>query len=146
MRVVLQRVASAEVTVDGRSVGAIGKGFVILVGFKASDGEIEATLIADKVIGLRVFPDDQGKMNRSLNDVEGELLIVSQFTLYGDVRKGRRPSFIDAAPPEIAIPLYENFVTMLTDRAPGRVETGEFGAVMDVKLVNQGPVTILLAR
>ena len=146
MRVVLQRVSSAEVTVDSRSVGAIGKGFVLLVGFKASDGEIEATWIADKVIGLRVFPDDQGKMNRSLNDVEGELLIVSQFTLYGDVRKGRRPSFIDAAPPEIAIPLYNKFVALLSERAPGRVETGEFGASMDVELVNQGPVTILLER
>ena len=146
MRGVLQRVSSAEVTVDSRSVGAIGKGFVLLVGFKASDGEIEATWIADKVIGLRVFPDDQGKMNRSLNDVEGELLIVSQFTLYGDVRKGRRPSFIDAAPPEIAIPLYNKFVALLSERAPGRVETGEFGAVMDVELVNQGPVTILLER
>tara|TARA_B100001179_G_scaffold71895_1_gene50272 strand:- start:1187 stop:1627 length:441 start_codon:yes stop_codon:yes gene_type:complete len=146
VRVVLQRVSSAEVTVDSRSVGAIGKGFVLLVGFKASDGEIEATWIADKVIGLRVFPDDQGKMNRSLNDVEGELLIVSQFTLYGDVRKGRRPSFIDAAPPEIAIPLYNKFVALLSERAPGQVETGEFGAVMDVKLVNQGPVTILLER
>ena len=146
MRVVLQRVSSAEVTVDSRSVGAIGKGFVLLVGFKASDGEIEATWIADKVIGLRVFPDDQGKMNRSLNDVEGELLIVSQFTLYGDVRKGRRPSFIHAAPPEIAIPLYNKFVALLSERAPGRVETGEFGAVMDVELVNQGPVTILLER
>ena len=146
MRVVLQRVSSAEVTVDSRSVGAIGKGFVLLVGFKASDGEIEATWIADKVIGLRVFPDDQGKMNRSLNDVEGELLIVSQFTLYGDVRKGRRPSFVDAALPEIAIPLYNKFVALLSERAPGRVETGEFGAVMDVELVNQGPVTILLER
>ena len=119
MKVVLQRVSSAEVTVDGRSVGEIGTGFVLLVGFKASDGELEATWMADKVVGLRVF---------------------------SDVRKGRRPSFIDAAPPEIAIPLYENFVTMLSDRAPGRVETGEFGAVMDVKLVNQGPVTILLER
>ena len=146
MRVVLQRVSSAEVTVDSRSVGAIGKGFVLLVGFKASDGEIEATWIADKVIGLRVFPDDQGKMNRSLNDVEGELLIVSQFTLYGDVRKGRRPSFVDAALPEIAIPLYNKFVALLSERASGRVETGEFGAVMDVELVNQGPVTILLER
>ena len=102
--------------------------------------------MADKVVGLRVFPDAEGKMNRSLNDVGGGLLVVSQFTLYGDVRKGRRPSFIDAAAPEIATPLYENFVAMLSERAPGRVETGEFGAVMDVKLVNQGPVTILLER
>ena len=146
MRVVLQRVSSAEVTVDGRSVGAIGKGFVLLVGFKASDGEIEATWIADKIVGLRVFPDAEGKMNRSLNDVEGELLVVSQFTLYGDVRKGRRPSFIEAAPPEIAISLYDNFLALLRERAPGRVETGEFGAAMDVELVNQGPVTILLER
>ena len=146
MKVVLQRVSSAEVTVDKRSVGAIGTGLVLLVGFKVSDGEIEATWIADKVVGLRVFPDDKGKMNRSLNDVEGELLVVSQFTLYGDVRKGRRPSFMDAAPPEIAIPLYDKFVALLSERAPGRVETGEFGAAMDVELVNQGPVTILLER
>ena len=146
MKVVLQRVSSAEVTVDKRSVGAIGTGLVLLVGFKVSDEEIEATWIADKVVGLRVFPDDKGKMNRSLNDVEGELLVVSQFTLYGDVRKGRRPSFMDAAPPEIAIPLYDKFVALLSERAPGRVETGEFGTVMDVELVNQGPVTILLER
>ena len=146
MRVVLQRVSSAEVTIDRRPVGAIGTGFVVLVGFKASDGEIEATWSADKIVGLRVFPDAEGKMNRSLSDVEGELLVVSQFTLYGDVRKGRRPSFIDAAPPEIAIPLYNKFVALLSERAPGRVETGEFGASMDVELVNQGPVTILLER
>lgn len=146
MKVVLQRVSSAEVTVDRRSVGAIGTGFVLLVGFKAGDGEIEATWIADKIVGLRVFPDAEGKMNRSLNDVEGELLVVSQFTLYGDVKKGRRPSFLDAAPPEIAIPLYDKFVALLRERAPGRVETGEFGALMNVELVNQGPVTILLER
>ena len=146
MKVVLQRVLSAEVTIDRRSVAAIGTGFVLLVGFKAGDGEIEATWIADKIVGLRVFPDAEGKMNHSLNDVEGELLVVSQFTLYGDVRKGRRPSFIDAASPEIAISLYNNFVALLRERAPGRVETGEFGAAMDVELVNQGPVTILLER
>ncbi|HIA74611.1 MAG TPA: D-tyrosyl-tRNA(Tyr) deacylase [Gemmatimonadetes bacterium] len=146
MRVVLQRVSSAEVTVAKRSVGVIGTGLVLLVGFQASDGEIEATWIADKVVGLRVFPDDDGKMNRSLNDVGGGLLVVSQFTLYGDVKKGRRPSFLDAAPPEIAIPLYDKFVALLRERAPGRVETGEFGALMNVELVNQGPVTILLER
>ena len=146
MKVVLQRVSSAEVTVDRRSVGAIGTGFVLLVGFKAGDGEIEATWIADKIVGLRVFPDAEGKMNHSLNDVEGELLVVSQFTLYGDVRKGRRPSFLDAASPEIAISLYNNFVALLRERAPGRVETGEFGPAMDVELVNQGPVTILRER
>jgi len=146
VRVVLQRVSSAEVTVAKRSVGVIGTGLVLLVGFQASDGEIEATWIADKVVGLRVFPDDDGKMNHSLNDVGGGLLVVSQFTLYGDVKKGRRPSFLDAAPSEIAIPLYDKFVALLRERAPGRVETGEFGALMNVELVNQGPVTILLER
>ena len=146
MKVVLQRVSSAEVTSKKRSLATIGAGLVLLVGFKASDGETEITWIADKVLGLRIFPDEQGKMNHALNEVEGELLVVSQFTLYGDVRKGRRPSFIDAAPPEIAIPLYEKFVTLLNERVPGRVRTGEFGAVMDVELVNQGPVTILLER
>ncbi|MCH2465956.1 MAG: D-aminoacyl-tRNA deacylase [Gemmatimonadetes bacterium] len=146
MRVVLQRVSSAEVTVAKRSVGVIGTGLVLLVGFQASDGEIEATWIADKVVGLRVFPDDDGKMNRSLNDVGGGLLVVSQFTLYGDVKKGRRPSFLDAAPSEIAIPLYDKFVALLRERATGRVETGEFGALMNVELVNQGPATILLER
>ena len=146
MRVVLQRVSSAEVTVAKRSVGVIGTGLVLLVGFQASDGEIEATWIADKGVGLRVFPDDDGKMNRSLNDVGGGLLVVSQFTLYGDVKKGRRPSFLDAAPSEIAIPLYDKFVALLRERATGRVETGEFGALMNVELVNQGPVTILLER
>ena len=146
MKVVLQRVSSAEVTSNKRSLATIGAGLVLLVGFKASDGETEITWIADKVLGLRIFPDEQGKMNHALNEVEGELLVVSQITLYGDVRKGRRPSFIDAAPPEIAIPLYEKFVTLLNERVPGRVRTGEFGAVMDVELVNQGPVTILLER
>ena len=146
MKVVLQRVSSAEVTSNKRSLATIGAGLVLLVGFKASDGETEITWIADKVLGLRIFPDEQGKMNHALNEVEGELLVVSQFTLYGDVRKGRRPSFIDAAPPEIVIPLYEKFVALLNERVPGRVRTGEFGAVMDVELVNQGPVTILLER
>ena len=146
MKVVLQRVSSAEVTSNKRSLATIGAGLVLLVGFKASDGETEISWITDKVLGLRIFPDEKGKMDRALNEVEGELLVVSQFTLYGDVRKGRRPSFIDAAPPEIAIPLYEKFVALLNERVPGRVRTGEFGAVMDVQLVNQGPVTILLER
>ena len=115
MKVVLQRVSSAEVTVDGRSVGEIGTGFVLLVGFKASDGELEATWMADKVGGLRGFPDAEGKMNRSLNDVGGGLLVVSQFTLYGDVRKGRRPSFIVAAPPEIATVSYTHLTLPPSD-------------------------------
>ncbi len=102
--------------------------------------------MADKIVGLRVFADDEGKMNRSLLDVSGDLLVVSQFTLYGDTRKGRRPSFIAAAPPEVAVPLYEQFVVCLRARAGGRVETGEFGAMMDVELVNEGPVTLMLDR
>jgi D-tyrosyl-tRNA(Tyr) deacylase len=102
--------------------------------------------MAEKIIGLRLFADDDGKMNLSLDEVGGGILVVSQFTLYGDARKGRRPSFIDAAPPEIAIPLYERFVALLRERAPGAVETGEFGAMMEVELVNDGPVTLVLER
>ena len=102
--------------------------------------------MADKIVGLRVFRDPEGKMNLSLDDVGGELLVVSQFTLYGDVRKGRRPSFVSAAGPDRAIPLYDRFVDLLRQRAPGRVETGRFGAVMDVESVNQGPVTLILER
>ncbi len=102
--------------------------------------------MADKVLELRVFPDEEGRMNLSLNDVGGDLLVVSQFTLYGDVRKGRRPSFVDAAPPEKAEALYDRFVSLLRERAPARVETGEFGAMMQVELVNDGPVTLLLER
>ena len=100
--------------------------------------------MADKVVTLRIFPDDEGKMNRSVEDVDGGLLVVSQFTLYGDARKGRRPSFIDAARPEVAIPLYEAFLARLRAAAPGRVETGEFGAMMEVELVNDGPVTLII--
>jgi D-tyrosyl-tRNA(Tyr) deacylase len=119
---------------------------LLLVGFRDGDGESQIEWMADKIVGLRIFPDEEGKMNRSLADVSGVLLVVSQFTLYGDVRKGRRPSFIGAAPPEIAIPLYEQFIACLRTRASGRVETGEFGADMDVELVNDGPVTLMLER
>ncbi|MDH5589502.1 MAG: D-aminoacyl-tRNA deacylase [Gemmatimonadota bacterium] len=146
MRVVLQRVSTARVVVEGRTAGEIGAGHLLLVGFRDDDGPDELRWMADKILGLRVFPDEEGKMNRSVEDVGGDLLVVSQFTLYGDVRKGRRPSFVDAAPPERAVPLYESFVGMLRESAPGAVETGEFGAVMDVELVNQGPVTLLLER
>ena len=146
MRVVLQRVARARVMVEGRVVGEIGTGHVLLVGFRAGDGEDHITWMADKVLGLRVFPDAEGKMNLGLEETDGDLLIVSQFTLYGDTRKGRRPSFVDAAPPELAIPLYERFVEVLRERAPGRVETGEFGAMMQVELINDGPVTLVLER
>jgi D-tyrosyl-tRNA(Tyr) deacylase len=145
MRVVLQRVSRASVSVEGRVVGEIGRGFLVLVGFSAADGEDGLGWMADKIVGLRLFADDEGKMNLSLGDVGGALLVVSQFTLYADARKGRRPSFVDAAPPEHAVPLYERFVAAL--RGWGlQVETGEFGALMDVALVNDGPVTLILER
>lgn len=146
MRVVLQRVARARVTVSERVVGEIGAGHVLLVGFRPGDGEDQILWMADKVLGLRVFSDQEGKMNLDLEEVCGDLLVVSQFTLYGDTRKGRRPSFVSAAPPELAIPLYERFVEVLRSRAPGRVATGEFGAMMQVDLVNDGPVTLVLER
>ena len=125
--------------------GQIGRGFLLLVGFTAADTPDAVEWMADKVTGLRLFADAEGKMNLGLEDVGGALLVVSQFTLYGDARKGRRPSFIDAARPEIAIPLYERFIELL--RARGiQVETGEFGAMMDVELVNDGPVTLWIER
>jgi D-tyrosyl-tRNA(Tyr) deacylase len=146
LRVVLQRVSHAEVRIDGRTAGRIAAGFLLLTGFHRDDDEAALVWMADKIISLRLFPDSDGKMNLGLEDVRGDLLVVSQFTLYGDTRKGRRPSFVDAAPPDIAIPLYDRFVAILRDRAPGRVETGEFGAMMDVELVNDGPVTLILER
>jgi D-aminoacyl-tRNA deacylase len=146
MRVVLQRVSRAEVRIGGRVSGSIERGFLLLVGFTATDTEAQVEWMADKIISLRLFSDADDKMNLGLEDVQGGLLVVSQFTLYGDVRKGRRPSFIDAARPDIAIPLYEKFVELLRLRAPERVETGEFGAMMDVELVNDGPVTLILER
>ena len=149
MRVVLQRVSRAEVRVDRSVTGKIGAGFLVLAGFAPSDTEDQLAWMADKVLGLRLFSDAEGKMNLALADVGGALLVVSQFTLYGDARKGRRPSFIDAAPPEVAIPLYERFVALLRERGAGsgtRVETGEFGAMMEVELVNDGPVTLVLER
>lgn len=145
MRVVLQRVSRASVRIGDRVAGQIGRGLLLLVGFKADDSEDILEWMADKVVGLRIFSDDEGKMNRSIDETGGALLVVSQFTLYGDARKGRRPSFIDAAPPPIAIPLYERFLALLRQRVAS-VETGEFGAMMDVELVNDGPVTLLLER
>lgn len=148
MRVVLQRVAGAEVRIDGCVTGRIGPGFLLLVGFRRGDTEETLSWMADKVLSLRLFPDDDGRMNRGLGELPdgGGVLVVSQFTLYGDTRKGRRPSFIEAAPPDTAIPLYDRFVTLLRERAPGPVETGEFGAMMDVELINDGPVTLVLER
>ena len=145
MRVLLQRVSRAEVRVRERVTGRIGLGFLLLVGFTHGDTELTLAWMADKVIGLRLFADAEEKMNLSLGDVGGALLVVSQFTLYGDAAKGRRPSFIDAARPEAAVPLYERFIALL--RAHGvQVETGKFGAMMDVELVNDGPVTLWLER
>jgi D-aminoacyl-tRNA deacylase len=145
MRIVLQRVSRARVTVEGRVTGEIGRGLLLLTGFTAGDTDETLAWMTEKVIGLRIFPDDEGKMNRSVEEIGGGLLVVSQFTLYGETRKGRRPSFIDAARPEIAIPLYERFLEML--QAAGLpVQTGEFGAHMDVELVNDGPVTLILER
>lgn len=146
MRVLLQRVSRAEVRIDGHVVGRIAGGLLLLVGFREGDGAEEVAWMAEKVVGLRIFGDAEGKMNLSLDEVGGDVLVVSQFTLYGDVRKGRRPSFVGAAPPEIAVPLYEGFVTALENRTNGTVETGEFGAAMAVDLVNDGPVTLLLER
>ena len=145
MRVLLQRVSRAEVRVGDRVTGAIGHGFLLLVGLTHDDDEARLAWMAEKVAGLRLFMDDDGKMNRSLADVGGAVLVVSQFTLYGDARKGRRPSFVDAARPEVAIPLYERFVALLREQGL-RVETGEFGATMQVELVNDGPVTLWLER
>ena len=143
MRAVIQRVERASVSVEGEIRGQIGAGFLVLIGVEEGDGDADFRYIAEKVPNLRVFEDEQGKMNRSLLDVGGELLAVSQFTLLGDARGGRRPSFITAARPETADPLYERLVADW--RARGiRVETGVFGAHMKVSLVNDGPVTILL--
>jgi D-tyrosyl-tRNA(Tyr) deacylase len=146
MRVVLQRVSRGRVSIQGHTAGEIGPGLLLLVGFTQGDDEESLAWMTEKIVGLRVFSDDAGKMNLSLHDVGGDLLVVSQFTLYGDTRKGRRPSFVGAAPPDLAIPLYERFLRLLGERAPGRVESGEFGAMMDVELVNSGPVTLVLER
>ena len=145
MRVLLQRVSRAAVTVAGRETGRIALGFVILVGFTQGDTEEKVQWMADKIVGLRLFSDGEGKMNLALADVGGALLVVSQFTLYGDAQKGRRPSFIQAAHPDLATPLYEQFVVALRERAV-QVSTGEFGADMQVDLVNDGPVTLWLER
>lgn len=143
MRAVVQRVSSASVTVDGRVVGEIGLGLLVLLGVSAKDVEADAVYLAEKIAGLRIFEDTAGKMNLSVTDVGGAMLAVSQFTLYGDVRRGKRPSFDDAARPERARELYEHFVAEIRRRGL-RCETGKFQATMSVSLVNQGPVTILL--
>jgi D-tyrosyl-tRNA(Tyr) deacylase len=145
MRVLLQRVSSASVTVDGQVVGAIDGGYVLFLGVTHDDTQEKARWLANKVAGLRLFPDSEGKMNLSLFDVEGSVLVVSQFTLYGDARKGRRPSFTNAARPEQAEPLVEFFAGQLRQRGL-RVESGVFGAMMQVNIHNDGPVTLMLER
>ncbi len=145
MRVLVQRVSRAEVRVGDRVAGRIGIGLALLVGFTHADGDEQLAWMADKVTGLRIFPDADDKMNRSIGEAGGALLVVSQFTLYGDAVKGRRPSFVDAARPEAAQPLFDSFVRQLRTRGVP-VETGEFGATMAVELVNDGPVTLWLER
>ena len=142
MRAVVQRVSRAEVSVGGKTIGKIGRGFVVLLGVARDDTEHDAAFIADRIIGLRVFADDQGKMNLAIGAVGGELLVISQFTLLADTESGRRPSFTAAAPPEQARALYEHFLS-LAKKAGVKVEQGEFGAMMEVSLVNDGPVTII---
>jgi D-aminoacyl-tRNA deacylase len=144
MRVVLQRVSHASVSVDGTSVAAIGRGYLLLVGIGSDDGPGEAERLAEKIVGLRVFPDDDGKMNLALADVGGEALVVSQFTLYGDTRKGRRPSWTAAAAPAIAAERVEAFARALEGHGVSRVGRGIFGADMQVELLNDGPVTLVL--
>ena len=143
MRAILQRVSEARVQIDGATVGEIGHGLLMLLGVTKSDTAEQARWLADKIVSLRIFNDADGKMNLDLAEVGGAILVVSQFTLYGDCSKGRRPSFIDAAPPEIAIPLYEEFINAV--KAHGiPTATGRFGAMMQVSLINDGPVTLIL--
>ena len=146
MRVVLQRVKNASVTVSGERISEIGEGLLLLVGVARDDGEGEASWLAEKIAGLRIFNDEDGKMNLGVRDVGGEILAVSQFTLLADTRKGKRPSFIRAALPEEAEPLFDYFCERLRAAGIASVKTGSFGAMMDVALVNDGPVTIVLER
>ena len=146
MRIVLQRVKNASVIVDGEEISSIGPGLLLLVGVAQGDSEAEVHWLAEKVAGLRIFNDEAGKMNLSVRDMEGEILAVSQFTLLADIRKGKRPSFINAAPPEEAEPLFDYFCKKLRDAGVRSVNTGSFRAMMDVALTNDGPVTIVLER
>ncbi|MEQ1508249.1 MAG: D-aminoacyl-tRNA deacylase [Myxococcota bacterium] len=144
MRAVVQRVDRASVAVAGETVGEIGRGLLVLLGVGPTDGPAEVGWIADKLAGLRIFPDDDGKMNRSVREIDGEVLVVSQFTLFGDIRKGRRPSFVGAGAPELARPLYEQVCDALAAQGIRKVARGRFAATMDVASVNHGPVTLIV--
>jgi len=145
VKALIQRVSSASVSIDGTVTGEIGQGYVVFLGVKSDDDFMEAEYLAQRCADLRVFEDDIGKMNKSLHDVNGEMLVISQFTLHADTRKGNRPSFIHAAPPELAETLYNHFTACVRERiGHDRVKTGQFRAMMDVHLVNTGPVTIML--
>ncbi|RSK24303.1 D-aminoacyl-tRNA deacylase [Hymenobacter metallilatus] len=144
MRVVVQRVREARVTVEGRVTGQIGAGLLVLAGFAPTDTPADLDWMARKLVQMRIFSDEKGKMNRSVQDVEGEILVVSQFTLLADARKGNRPSYTGAAPPPVAIPLYQQFVQQIGHLLGRPAATGEFGADMQVELLNDGPVTIVL--
>ena len=144
MKLILQRTSRASVSVDGKIVGQINQGLMVLIGITHADTKENADALIKKLVNLRVFNDEHGKMNLSIQDVQGEFLVISQFTLYGNAKKGNRPSYVDAAPPDLAIPLYEYFVDTLMLESRLKVETGVFGAMMDVELVNSGPVTLVL--
>ena len=144
MRAVIQRVKEASVTVDGNEIASVGKGFLILLGIETADNQDDIEWLTNKIVKLRVFGDDNGAMNNSITDVDGDILVVSQFTLHASTKKGNRPSFIKAARPEQAIPLYKSFVQDLEVKLGKNVSTGEFGAMMDVALVNDGPVTLIV--
>lgn len=146
MRIVVQRVKSSSVEVEGKITGSVNKGLLLLVGIHEDDTPEQMQWMCDKVLKLRIFEDEEGKMNRSVQDIEGEILVVSQFTLYGDARKGTRPSFIDAARPDKAEPMYEEMIAYLKEHSSLNIESGIFGAMMNVKLENDGPVTILLEK
>ncbi|MCL2548031.1 MAG: D-aminoacyl-tRNA deacylase [Symbiobacteriaceae bacterium] len=143
MRAIVQRVTKGRVIVDGEVIGAINRGYVVLVAFRSGDDVTRMTYMVDKLANLRLFPDEEDKMNLSLDDIAGEILVISQFTLYGDARKGRRPSFSDSAPAAEAQELYETFLSLLRERGL-RVQAGQFQAYMQVELTNDGPVTIML--
>ena len=144
MRIVIQRVSEASVKIDGNTVGEIKKGLLVFLGIEHVDAEMDADYLIQKLIHLRIFGDDEGKMNLSVSDISGALLIVSQFTLFADTKKGNRPSFIRSARPEQAIPLYDYFLSQLNKSFSGKIEKGVFGANMQVELINDGPVTIIL--